>query len=237
MKKYVMRLDDASEKRNVELWDKMETLLDKYGVKPLVGVIPKCEDVKMSKYESDLRFWERVHTWQKKGWTIAMHGYDHVYTTSCEGINPINDRSEFAGVELEEQKRKIRMGLQILQDKGVYPKAFFAPAHTFDENTLLALKSESDIRIISDTVAGKPYCKDGFTFVPQQCGAVRKLPFALITFCYHPNTMKDVDFSRLEEFLRKYAKRFVAFPTQTIKRRKSFLDSLFSYLYIKKRSK
>ena len=44
MEKYIIRLDDACEKRDVKKWDQMEQILDKYGVKPLVGVIPHCED-------------------------------------------------------------------------------------------------------------------------------------------------------------------------------------------------
>ena len=44
MTMYLMRLDDACEKRNVKNWDRMEALLDKYNVKPLVAVIPNCKD-------------------------------------------------------------------------------------------------------------------------------------------------------------------------------------------------
>lgn len=35
MSKYIMRLDDAAEKMNIEKWIRMERLLDKYNVKPL----------------------------------------------------------------------------------------------------------------------------------------------------------------------------------------------------------
>jgi len=57
------------------------------------------------------------------------------------------------------QKQKIRDGYAILKEYGLTPKYFFAPSHTFDENTLVALKECSDIRIISDTIATKPYKK------------------------------------------------------------------------------
>lgn len=43
MTRFVMRLDDACEGHDVERWDRMEQVLDRYGVKPLVGVIPCCE--------------------------------------------------------------------------------------------------------------------------------------------------------------------------------------------------
>ena len=78
-----------------------------------------------------------------------------------------------------------------MREHGIDPKVFFAPAHTFDNNTLIALKECSNIRIISDTIANDIYTKYGFTFVPQQAGRVRKQPFRTVTFCYHPNTMND----------------------------------------------
>lgn len=65
MSKYIIRLDDACEKRNIANWDRMEKLLDSYGVKPLVGVIPDCQDPMMEQYPTDLDFWDRVHTWEK----------------------------------------------------------------------------------------------------------------------------------------------------------------------------
>lgn len=40
MTSYLMRLDDACEKRNMEAWDRIEQLLDQYSVKPLVGRDP-----------------------------------------------------------------------------------------------------------------------------------------------------------------------------------------------------
>lgn len=43
---------------------------------------------------------------EKKGWIIALHGYEHVFETTSGGINPVNNKSEFAGVNLEKQKKK-----------------------------------------------------------------------------------------------------------------------------------
>ena len=193
---YYIRLDDACEKRDIQNWNRMEKLLDKYDIIPLVGIIPCCEDSLMDKYEEDKNFWNQVNIWIKKGWVIALHGYSHVFISEEGGLNPVNKKSEFAGVPLERQKEKIRSGSAILRSHDIEPKVFFAPAHTFDRNTLKALMEESDIRIISDTIANKPYARWGFTFIPQQSGYVRKLPFNTVTFCYHPNTMKNDGFTR-----------------------------------------
>ena len=232
-----MRLDDACEKRDVDKWKRMEQLLDSYEIKPLVGVIPHCEDIMMAEYPEDADFWNRVEQWIAKGWTIALHGYNHVYGTQHGGMNPVNRRSEFAGEPLEVQKEKIKNGVAILQKHKIDPQVFFAPSHTFDEKTLIALKECSNIRIISDTIAVAPYTKYGFTFVPQQTGQARKLPFNTVTFCYHPNMMQENDFERLEIFLHTFKRQFIPFPTEKTKRKYSVFDKLIRYLYMIKHRK
>lgn len=226
-----MRLDDACERRDIEKWDRMEKLLDKYFIKPLVGIIPHCEDPMMNQYNIDKFFWNRVDEWIKKDWTIALHGYNHVYSTTCGGINPVNKRSEFAGEPLDKQKEKIRKGISIFEKHGIYPKVFFPPSHTFDLNTIEALKTEGSIRIISDTIANKPYLEYGITFVPQQSGKVRKLPFNTVTFCYHPNSMDESDFLELEKFICKWRKKFINFPMNETTRKKNLLDKFIHWLY------
>lgn len=231
MSKYIMRLDDACPRHDRERWQRMEELLKAYGVNPLVGIIPACKDPMMDQYPVDGEFWNRARAWQSRGWCIALHGYDHVYATGAGGLNPVNQRSEFAGVPLEIQQQKISAGLALLREQGLEPKVFFAPSHTFDENTLTAIKACSDIRLISDTIANSPYCRDGFTFVPQQSGRVRKLPFEYVTFCYHPNEMKDGDFRELEAFLNVHEGEFIAFPLGRTERRENIRDALLRRAY------
>ena len=232
MAKYIIRLDDACPKRDIKKWDKIKCLLDKYNIRPLVGIIPNCKDPDMEKYSEDSNFWiGRVKSWKEKNWTLALHGYEHVFVTEDAGINPVNKKSEFAGLSLEEQREKIRNGIEVLRKYGIEPNVFFAPAHTFDVNTLEALKLESDIRIISDTPTNKRYCRYGMTFVPQQSGHVRKLPFNVVTFCYHPNTMKDKDFRQLEDFVKKYRYYFIDFPSDEIDNKLSLYDKLLMKIY------
>lgn len=237
MSQYIMRLDDASEYMDVEKWQRMEDLLDKYHIKPIVGVIPDNQDPDMvGVYPKDEQFWKKVQRWKKKGWIIALHGCTHVFETREGGLNPVNDRSEFAGVPLERQKEKIRAGVRILREHGIEPEIFFAPAHTFDENTLIALKEESDIRIISDTIANDIYFENGFYFIPQQSGRVRKLPFKVCTFCYHPNTMEDLSWKVLEDFLQKNANTFTDVGRFELDKRKlTAMDRLLKKVYFSRR--
>lgn len=233
-----MRLDDACEKRNIPNWERMEKLLDRYGIAPLAGIIPHCEDPDMAVYPVDGAFWdETVPRWTEKGWVLALHGWNHVCTTKQGGLNPAQKRSEFAGVPLEQQKQKITDGVRVFRAHGYEPAVFFAPSHTFDENTLVALRACSGIRIISDTIASKPYTKYGFTFIPQQSGVVRRLPFDTITVCYHPNVMQEADFERLEAFLEENGKLFKNFAAESSTRRRSLYDDLMRTLYIMKWSR
>ena len=175
--RYIIRLDDAAERMDLTKWNRVEAILDEFHIKPLVGVIPLCKDPEMQKYDRDVLFWDKVKSWNDKGWEIAVHGYEHLYHTEDGGLNPVQKRSEFAGLSLETQREKIKNAYKIFRDHELNPKVFFAPSHTFDKNTLRAIKAESDIRIISDTVSDNRYDKFGMTFVPVQTGKGRQLPY------------------------------------------------------------
>lgn len=237
MSRYLLRLDDASEYSDQEKWRRMETLLDRYDIRPIAGIIPDNHDLALvENYPRDEAFWQTVARWQQKGWTLALHGCTHEYITEDGGLNPVNHRSEFAGVPLEEQCAKIRRGVAVLREHGIQPALFFAPSHTFDANTLEALRRESEIRVISDTVANDVYEQDGFYFIPQQSGRVRRLPFALVTFCYHPNMMSDGDFEELEQFLVQNKARFAVYDKSLLKKRTCGIrDRLLKQLYFLRR--
>ncbi|MGF7057746.1 DUF2334 domain-containing protein [Brassicibacter mesophilus] len=230
---YLLRLDDASEFMDVSKWNRIEVLLDKYSIKPIVGIIPNNQDPNMiDKYKKDEDFWDKVKCWQEKEWTIALHGCNHVYDSNCGGLNPVNYRSEFAGISLEIQKEKIDMGISILDSHGISTMIFFAPSHTFDINTLEALRLKSDIRIISDTIANDIYKSDGFYFIPQQSGRVRNLPFKITTFCYHPNEMTDQDFYLLEKFIKENQTKFSSFSDIEFKDRNlGIYDKILRFAY------
>jgi predicted deacetylase len=139
-------------------WDKIEQLLDRYNIKPIVAVIPNNEDPKQMIDEPDNLFWDKVRDWQAKGWDIALHGYKHVYTVfNNGGLVPINKKSEFAGLPYEVQEEKIREGIEIFRRHDIEPNIWVAPSHTFDKNTLKALKDHTNIKIISDGIALNPY--------------------------------------------------------------------------------
>lgn len=239
MKQYLIRLDDASEYMDLEKWYKIERLLDEFSIRPIFGIIPKNEDPEMTdKYQRNTDFWNLVNKWIIKGWIPAMHGYEHKYVTEDGGINPVNKRSEFAGLSYKIQARKIREGYTGLKEHGIQPEIFFAPSHTFDLNTLKALYNETPIRIISDTIASDVYYRDQFYFIPQQSGRVRNLPFKTVTFCYHPNTMCDEDFVRLKKFLQKsYGKAIIEIDKLMKKKKLLWYDKILQMIYFNRRER
>lgn len=233
-KKYIIRLDDACEHMDLCKWQRMEQLLDKYGIKPIVSIIPCCQDESLtSKYSFNTDFWNLAMEWQAKGWTIGLHGFNHVYLNfNAKGLNPINSFSEFVDLSLSDQEEKIRLGIVALKSHGINPVVFVAPGHSFDENTLLALKKQSDIRVVSDTIAYDKYIYKEFVFIPQQCGAFKNLPFKTITGCFHPNTMANANFDELETFLKKHQDSFSdAGITEIINREYSKMDQVLKSLY------
>lgn len=235
-KQYLIRLDDACPTMNRTKWQLMEDILDKYGVKPMVGVIPSNEDTMQQVDPVDESFWEKVKSWEKKDWAIALHGYSHCYISQegLDGLNPFWKFSEFAGVPLSLQKEKIKEGIAILKSHSIVPKYFFAPGHTFDENTLAALREESNIRIISDTIATKPYIRDDFVFIPQFGGHCREMKRpGVYTFCFHPNTMNDAAFDQLDSFLKTHQNKFISFDGLDLSKvkPKSLFDRLLSFGY------
>lgn len=229
-----MRLDDASEYWCATKWQRMHDLLVRFKIKPLVAVIPKNEDDKLRTFGFDEEYEKKVKLWIKNdGWIPALHGYKHIRRKAKGGLNPVNPKSEFVGLDLKLQEYMIECGLDILSKIGIFPKFFIAPCHTYDRNTLQALKNVSDIRIICDTVADDVYKKDDFFYIPQQCGMARKLNFSLTTFCYHPNFTTDEQFEKLEKFLEIHHDEFVSCENIEMKnRRRTFKEWILQIAYI-----
>lgn len=198
---YIIRLDDACPTMDRHRWSEVETLLRQRGVKPIVAVVPANADPGLVRGPGHGKFWEQAGGWAAEGWMIAMHGYSHALRRSAAGIIHVNRMSEFVGVPLEEQKRRIQDGLRLLQERNLTPQAWVAPAHGMDKNTLEALRTESEIRLISDSFARRPLSRWGFTWLPQQLWRPRNMPGGLWTICLHPNEMNQADVARLSSFI------------------------------------
>ena len=214
MLSYIIRLDDACPTMNHEKWMRMEKLLDKYNVKPIVGVIPDCKDMADDfQNEEDPLFWDKAKAWQEKGWVIAQHGLNHSFHDTPKGTKyyqlNIGDYTEFAGESLEVQKQMIKEGYDILKRHDLEVTCFFAPAHTYDINTVKACKELGFFKFISDGYALRPFKKDGMIFMPSIFDTPHKiLPFGVYTFVFHPSKMDESGFVYLENFLKTNKSNF-----------------------------
>lgn len=212
--KFLIRLDDACQTMDHAKWLRMENLLDKYGIKPMVAVIPDNKDGAFNheRIEDDV-FWRRVKSWQTKGWEIAQHGYTHEYVSKSSGDFTVgNSYSEFAGLLYSVQREKIKQGYQLLKEQGIAVKSWVAPAHTFDYETVRALSEVTDIEIISDTIALYPYRHKGFIWIPVQIANFINVPFGYWTVCIHPNEFTHKDFEQLERSIQRFQSQIIATP-------------------------
>jgi predicted deacetylase len=240
--KYIIRLDDACPTMEILKWNKIESLFDKYKIKPIVAVIPDNKDIELKIDKYDLYFWDKIKRWEEKGWTIGLHGYQHLCQINKYGIISINKKSEFAGLSLEEQKIKLKKAIKIFKEKKIIPKVWIAPRHNFDKTTLIALKDECNINLISDGIALKPYYDMNFYWVPQQFWHFRKMPFGIYTCCIHPNTMSDIEFNKIKKFIDNNYKSFISFNDinfNMYKKNKGLIDRIFTkifYYTIKKKT-
>jgi hypothetical protein len=190
-------------------WASVEAVLLRHGIRPIVAIVPANEDHALVRSVSDPSFWQRARTWARAGWVIALHGYTHALRPSRAGLVLVQGRSEFVDLLLDEQRRRIRVGVKVLETNGLAAEAWVAPAHGFDLMTLYALRVESDIRLISDGFARRAYRREGFVWLPQQLWKPRVMRSGVWTICLHPNEMDQTHIDRLDAFI---SERPEAFP-------------------------
>ena len=234
--RYLIRLDDASHYSNLSNWGKIEDILDKHNIKPIVAVIPNNKDQSLNYSSYNYSFWKVVKKWKEKNWSIAMHGHSHSFhkVKRKNLIFPFYNRSEFAELSLEAQKIKIKKSLNEFKKNNIYPELWVAPGHSFDKITLKALKNVTNINIVSDGIAFYPYYKEGFHFIPQQLWDLKKRFFGLWTICLHPDTMTASQIVEFEFKIKKLSKlkKFISIDDIKFKKTpKSIFGSLFSLFF------
>lgn len=213
--KIAIRMDDITPDMDWKKFEEFKALLDEYQVKPLIGVVPDSKDENLSRDKEKDDFWQRVAEWQKAGWVIAQHGYQHVYTQKKGGCFPLNGFSEFAGLTLREQRQLLSEGRRKLKMRGISTDIFMAPAHSYDKNTLRALK-ELGFTGVTDGFGSRPYLRGGLTFYPIsfRLNSSLKKKSGTTTMVVHTNTMN-------RDEMEKYRS---IFKTQDIISFKEYLD-------------
>lgn len=204
--KIAVRLDDITPDMDWERFLKFKAILDKYQVKPLIGVVPdnRDENLKGSQKGAPADFWTYVKELQKEGWVIAMHGYRHIYSTDKGGVFPLNNFSEFAGLAYEEQEKMLADGKRILAEKGIETDVFMAPAHSYDKNTIKAL-IKTGFNKMTDGFGDCPYQWKGIIFYPIsfRLSDTLKKKTGFSTMVIHTGTIKDNEWERYENYFQR----------------------------------
>lgn len=211
-----VRLDDITPDMDWERFFKFKALLDQYQVKPLIGVVPDNRDPNLVKTgepgeggstsgsQRPVDFWAYVKELERQGWVIAMHGCHHVYATDKGGMFPLNNFSEFAGLSFEQQRDLLAEGRRILAEKGITTELFMAPAHSYDQNTLRALK-ETGFRGLTDGFGDYPYRFRGLDFYPISFMLSRTFQKkeGYSTMVVHTGTVSEKDLRRYESYFQR----------------------------------
>jgi len=225
----LIRLDDIAENMNWDLMERSERLFDKYKIKPVLGVIPNNEDKELLTFPKKDNFWEQIRIWKDKGWEISMHGSNHVYdmSTNKKDYFSHGGKSEFFGHSLEKQISKIEIGLKKFNEENIKIRSFFAPNHTYDDNTFLALKN-SGINEIIDGYGLMPYTENNIKFIPQLLYKIVALPFGIQSTQIHLNEWKQKDFDNFEKFITKNLNKIISYNQAIEKINNNFLYKLLN---------
>lgn len=209
---YIVRFDDVCPTMDWQIWARLEPTLLRHDIKPILAVVPDNRDPTLVVSPSRADFWDLVRHWQRIGWTIALHGNQHVYETKDAGLLGVNPYSEFAGLPAEVQRKKLEDGLNVFRREGVRVQAWVAPAHSFDRTTV-GLLIEFGIRVISDGFYVRPVSRFGAVWVPQQLWRFRHAPCGVWTVCFHANTFDEAAIARFEADVGRFASRITDLPT------------------------
>lgn len=196
----------------MQKWQRFFDLFDRFGIKPIIAVIPANKDPKLRDCGSyNPHYWSLVRKLQANGYIIGMHGYDHVYVSNNAGLLCANKRAEFAGMPIAVQEQKLAAATKIFDEEGVSTPVFIAPAHSLDRQTLAALRQVTSIRTISDGLLTFPYKRFGFNWLPVQLAETVAKKKGTWTFNYHPETCTDEMFQQMENFIRVHWGQFARF--------------------------
>jgi peptidoglycan/xylan/chitin deacetylase (PgdA/CDA1 family) len=182
-----LRFDDYHQDVDNETWVDVLSRYDDHGLRGVIGVIPKYQDELLS---GDVVPF--LHELRENGWELAQHGYTHEDIGEGRGGYLYDERSEFCGVPLAEQRRRIGAGRDILESHGIEPTTFIPPWHEYDRNTARAL-AEHGFDCINEGRCPVPRTVEGVTLVPTHPPSVTPYTFSVgvVTLVSHPQFEDD----------------------------------------------
>jgi len=206
---YLLRFDDLCPNVALQRWQRCAVLIEEFGLRPILAVIPDNQDSELNLSPPDPEFWAQMRAMEAAGATIALHGYQHQCTSLGRSLLPLHTHTEFAGVREETQREWIHEGLMILRGKGLNPRIFVAPRHGFDRATLRALGNEG-IQLLSDGFACVLFKRGGITWIPQQLWGPAEKSEGIWTICVHSDFTHASQVAELQAFIRAHVAQFTS---------------------------
>lgn len=245
--KIAVRMDDITPDMNWENFRFFQQLFEEVGITPLLGIVPENKDENLHKEKAHQDFYEIMKELQSKGWVLSMHGCHHIYSTKKGGMFPLNNFSEFAGVSYIEQKKMLEEGKRKLAENGILTDIFMAPAHSYDKNTLQALK-ELGFTKMTDGFGKRPYAYKGLTFYPISFQLSRSLneKEGYTTMVLHANTITEDDKKKYKKIFKEHGKDMISYSEylqeEAVKRSffgrwKEYLMAKIKYLLVRLKSR
>jgi len=207
---YLIRFDDVTPGMAWTRFQPFEDLARDLRLPYLLGVVPDCRDVKLMVEPTRIDFWPWIRRMKAQGATIAQHGFTHLYETQHKGLLGIGRKSEFAGLPYEVQYHRLARGKEIMQNEGVWDGVFMAPSHSFDADTVKALKALG-FRALTDGFGFFPYEIEGLHAVPQLFARPIGFGIGVETVCIHANTLSDQRRTMLIEKFRALRSSIIGF--------------------------
>lgn len=177
-----LRFDDYHQDIDNETWVNVLSRYDKRGLRGVVAVCPKYEGEQLS---ADVV--EFLHNLRENGWELAQHGYEHRDVGEGRGGSLYDERSEFAGLDYNEQARRIGAGRDILESHGINPTTFIPPWHEYDRTTARAL-ADNGFDCINEGRWPVPRTIEGITLIPTHIPAItpHMVGVGVVTMVSHP---------------------------------------------------
>jgi predicted deacetylase len=233
---YLLRIDDLCPTLARERWKLLRGMIDEFGIRPILAVVPDNHDPALEISPPDVSFWSQMRCLESAGATIGLHGFRHLCLSEGQSLLTLHRTSEFAGVPVNTQRAWIRGGIRVLRDHGLDPRLFVPPRHGFDANTLMALRFEG-MPLLSDGFARAPFLRGGVIWIPQQLWAPVEKHKGVWTICIHPNTVRDDAVEDLRAFLRSHSSQFTSIDGLLARRSPTeltFLDRLQTELSLRR---
>lgn len=214
-RKILIRFDDICPTMDYKQFNRAIEVVKRYNLTALLGVIPWCNDPELQIENVHDDFWDFMLELQNQGYKLAMHGYTHVYDSNHRGLVNVGYKSEFAGHTYKEQYKRIKEGKAELEKHGIITDVFFAPSHSYDNNTLRALKA-CGFKFISDGLSNQPIVRYGIQCIPCKSTGVPKIKNkGYFTAVFHPHEWVRPDkadgYNQLVELCDKYHSDIVSF--------------------------